>query len=245
LSIAKLENGRNSPFSFLAQFSSRASDSTTQIPSRGRSPSSASSSSRSSPDSPPIHFSTSTQTSKLRRHISVSTNTSDVGTVPVGHTASFHGHSDDVVAVNSVSGESGCSKDLTNDSTPLSNGKFLDDGNTATLVANTGTQSDTVSERVGDEEGTSEGQVCNTASPLPSENIDRTSHSNLRTETMQLSRAVQNGMISESAASSKTPDTSSDSIPITKTSHPAQQFPHGVGSPIPFIKKLKQDQSTP
>jgi len=245
LSMAKLENGRNSPFSFLAQFSSRASDSTTQISSRGRSPSSASSSSRSSPDSPPIHFSTSTQASKLGRHTSVSTNTSVVGTVPVGRTASLHGHSDDVVPVNSVSGESGCSKDLTNDSTPLSNGKVLDDGNTATLLANTGTQSHTVSERVGDEEGTSEGQVCNTTTPLPNENIDRTSHSNLRTETMRLSHAVQNGMISESAASSKTPDTSSDSTPITKTSHPAQQFPHRAGSPIPFIKKIKQDQSTP
>jgi len=149
------------------------------------------------------------------------------------------------VAVNSVSGESGCNKDLTNDSTPLSNGKFLDDGNTATLLPNTGTQSHTVSERVGDEEGTSEGQVCNTASPLPNENIDRTSHSNPRTETMRLSHAVQNGMISESAASSKTPDTSSDSTPITKTSLPAQQFPHRAGSPIPFIKKQKQDQSTP
>jgi len=52
-------------------------------------------------------------------------------------------------------------------------------------------------------------------------------------------------MISESAASSKTPDASSDSTPIAKTSHPAQQFPHRAGSPIPFIKKQKQDQSTP
>ena len=244
LSMAKLENERHSPFSFLAQFSSKASESTTQISSRrSRSPSSASSSSRSSPDGPPINFSTSTKTSKLARHTSASTNTPDAETVSVGHTADLHGHNGgDVTIPKSISGELDRNKGLANGgvgSTPLSHDELLDDGSTATLVANTGTPSQAVSERIGDEGGGNKGQ--------PNGDIDRTSHSNLPTEPTRLTHVVQNGVVSESATSRKAPPRSSKSTPNTKSSHtaPQLQFPHRSGSPMPSFKNQKQGQSSP
>ena len=166
----------------------------------------------------------------------------------VGHTAGLHGHNGgDVTIPKSVSGEFDRNKDLANGdvgSTPLSHDELLDDGSTATLVANTGTPSQAVSERVGDEGGGNEGQPCDTATPLPNGDIDRISHSNLPTEPTRLTHVVQNGVISESAASRKAPHRST---PNTKSSHPASQlqFPHRSGSPMPFSKKQKQGQSSP
>ena len=244
--MSKLENEHSSsPFSFL--FSSRGSEATAHISSRGSgSTSSASSSSRSSPDGTPAHSTLGApafKTSNLARHVaSASTPSDSSSATPVRSRRSgyVNTHSSSPMVPNGkISEEFDHSKDLVNggvDLSPLRTGE--DSSITSTAPPdNISTPVRSVGEGSGGG-GTENGVQLSPPHP----DIGTMSHSSLPVEASQLTHVTQNGVTRDSTAS---PNNTSSPHPSHLPETPPPQFPHRSDSPMSSSKKQNRDWNCP
>ena len=252
--VSKLESEHSSPFSFL--FSSRGSETTAHISSRGSgSTSSASSSSRSSPDGTPAHSTLGApvlKTSSLARHVvstSASTPSDSSSATPVRSRRSgcVNVHSNSPMVPNGrISEELDHSNDLVNggvDLSPLRIGEDSSSTSTAT-PSNISTPMHSVGEGSGGGRAESEVQLS------PPHPIGTMSHSSLPVEASQLTHVTHNGVTRDSTTSPN--NTSNISTANTSSPHPTYhpetpppQFPHRSESPVSSSKKQNRDWNCP
>ena len=253
---SKLESEHSSsPFSFL--FSSRGSEATAHISSRGSgSASSASSSSRSSPDGTPAHSTLSApvlKTSSLTRHIlstSASTPADGSSATPVRSRRSgcVNVHSSSPMVPNGrISEVLNQSNDLVNGGVDLSPLRIGEDSSITSAAPPSNINTPVRSVGEGSEGGGTESGVQ--LSP-PHSDIGTMSHSSLPVEASQLTHVTQNGVTRDSTASpNNTPNISTANTTSPHPTHhpetPPQPFPHRSDSPMSSSKKQFRDWYCP